>query len=290
MPLRLYSCETLVSLRLQFVGFHDFEFVSLPNLKIMHLDDNLYADDLVLEKLISSCLVLEDLTIVRNVDETVKVLRVRSNTLNSLKLVLDSSKSWYIDDSDDWEVLIDAPRLTYLSLEDDQSVSFGIRSLGSAAKVEIAVSFNVNDIWDLDESTERNSSVGKLLNGLSSVRDMTISGTTLKIICQYMNLERVPHFHNMTRLETKFYMTDLELLPEFLESCPNLQSLVLKLKGVTCKKETSFSSMPKCLQSSLEYVEMTRPNCEPIIVAEVMSFGKCNSSCKVNVVRLENES
>lgn len=180
-PLSLYLCETLVSLRLYFVALPSFESLSLPNLKVMHMEENLYADDEILEKLVSSCPVLESLTVVRNVDETVKVLRVRSKTLNSLKLVLDSSKSWYNDDSNDWEVLIDAPRLNYLSLEDDQSVSFVISNVASSAKVEIDVSFNVNDIWDMDESMERFSAVGKMLNGLSSARDMTISGTTLKV-------------------------------------------------------------------------------------------------------------
>lgn len=180
-PLSLYLCETLVSLRLYFVALPSFESLSLPNLKVMHMEENLYADDEILEKLVSSCPVLESLTVVRNVDETVKVLRVWSKTLNSLKLVLDSSKSWYNDDSNDWEVLIDAPRLNYLSLEDDQSVSFVISNVASSAKVEIDVSFNVNDIWDMDESMERFSAVGKMLNGLSSARDMTISGTTLKV-------------------------------------------------------------------------------------------------------------
>ncbi|KAF8102303.1 hypothetical protein N665_0198s0016 [Sinapis alba] len=326
-PLSLYLCETLVSLRLHYVALLSFESVSLPNLKVMHLEENLYADDEILEKLISSCHVLESLTVVRNVDETVKVLRVRSKTLNSLKLVLDSSKSWYNDDSDDWEVLIDAPRLKYLSLEDYQSVSFVISNVASSAKVEIDVSFNVNDIWDENESMERFSAVGKLPYGLLSVRDMTISETTLKIICQYMKLEPVPSFPNMNRLQTKLYITDMELsLPKFLESFPNLQTLVLKLKGVTYEDEMWFSSIPECMQRSLEYVEMTRSDCgagiemimklvkyllenslvlkkltlrldcvgkeqESTVVTQLMRFRACSSSASViNVVRLEDDA
>ncbi|CAF2337299.1 unnamed protein product [Brassica napus] len=317
--LSLYLCETLVSLRLYFVALPSFESLSLPNLKVMHMEENLYADDEILEKLVSSCPVLESLTVVRNVDETVKVLRVWSKTLNSLKLVLDSSKSWYNDDSDDWEVLIDAPRRKYLSLEDDQSVSFVISNVASSAKVEIDVSFNVNDIWDMDESVERFSAVGKMLNGLSSARDMTISGTTLKIICHYMSFEPVPCFPNMIRLQTKLYMTDM--LPNFLESFPNLQSLVLKLKGVRYSDTMWFSFVPKCLQTSLEYFEMTRPNCgagitklvkyllensvvlkkftlrlecegkeqESDVVKELMRFRRCSSACVIKVVRLEDD-
>ncbi|KAL0887323.1 hypothetical protein Bca101_011306 [Brassica carinata] len=325
-PLSLYLCETLVSLRLHYVALLSFESVSLPNLKVMLLEENLYANDEVLENLISSCRVLESLTVVRNVDGTVKVLRVRSKTLNSLKLVLDSSKSWYNDDSDDWEVLIDAPRLEYLSLEDDQSVSFVISNLASSAKVEIDVSFNASDIWDVNESMERFSAVGKLLNGLSSVRDMTISGATLKIIFQYMNFEPVPSFPNLIRLQTELYITDLELsLPEFLESFPNLQTLILKLKGVTYTDDIMFSLTPKCLQTSLENVEMTRPNCgagiemimklvkyllensivlkkftlrlecdgkeqESTVVTQLMRFRTRSSACVINVVSLEDDA
>ncbi|ESQ42228.1 hypothetical protein EUTSA_v10015662mg [Eutrema salsugineum] len=310
MPLSLYLCETLVSLRLHFVALHSFEFVSLPNLKVMHLEENVYADDEILENLVSSY-------------ETVKILRVRSQALNSLKLVLDSSRSWYNDDSEGWEVLIDAPRLKYLSIKDDQSASFVITNLCSSAKVEIGVSFNVNDIWDLDDSLERISSVGKLLTGLSNVRDMTLSGTTLKIICQYLKHEPMPQFHDMTRFQAKLYVSDLEKLPSILESCPNLQSLVLKLKGITDKEEISFSSVPKCMQSSLEYIELRRPNCgnavvemkvikyllehsgvlkkftlrvdcpikaqDPVVVRELMRFRRCSSACEVNVGILEDD-
>ncbi|AED93060.1 FBD, F-box, Skp2-like and Leucine Rich Repeat domains containing protein [Arabidopsis thaliana] len=181
LPLTVYLSESLVSLRLHLVMLHRFVFVSLPNLKVMHLEENIYSYAETMEKFISSCPVLEDLTVVRNVDEaTEKVLRVSSQSLNSLKLVIDSSKCWYNDDSDDWKVVIDAPQLVYLSLKDDQSVSFVINNLCSSAKADIKVSFNVSDIWDLEESFER-SNVGKFLTGLSSLRDMTISGTTLKV-------------------------------------------------------------------------------------------------------------
>ncbi|CAL9231193.1 unnamed protein product [Arabidopsis halleri] len=321
LPLTFYLSETLVSLRLHFVLLHRFVFVSLPYLKVMHLEDNIYNDDDTLENLISSCPVLEDLTIVRSVDETtVKVLRVRSQSLNSLKLVLDSSKCWYNDDSDDWEVIIDAPRLAYLSLKDDQSMSFVISNLGSSAKVDINVSFNVSDIWELEDWFER-SNVGKLLTGLSSVRDMTISGKTLKILCHYLKDEPMPQYRNMARLQAKFYICDLDMLPCVLESCPNLKSLVLKLKGVMENEEeiSLSSSVPKCLLSSLENVEIRSykdgygaeiklskyflenslvlkefklfMDCdneqESLLVRELSTFQRCSSACQVNVVRFE---
>jgi hypothetical protein len=86
-------------------------------------------------------------------------------------------------------------------------------------------------------------------------------------------------------------------------------------------EETSFSSsVPKCLQSSLENVEIIRPNygngeemklskyflenslvlkkfklcrdChseeqESLVVRELMTFQRCSSACEINVVRFQ---
>lgn len=81
-----------------------------------------------------------------------------------------------------------------------------------------------------------------------------------------------------------------------------------------------FSLIPKCLQTSLEYVEMTRPNCgagiemimelvkyllenslvlkkftlwlecdgkeqEATVVTQLMGFRTCSSACIINVVK-----
>lgn len=68
MPLSLYVCETLVYLRLHRVTMGNFESVSFPCLKILRLEYNVYANDAAMELLISSSPVLEDLSIVRSVD------------------------------------------------------------------------------------------------------------------------------------------------------------------------------------------------------------------------------
>ncbi|KAL1221695.1 F-box/FBD/LRR-repeat protein [Cardamine amara subsp. amara] len=278
-PLTFYTCETLVSLRLHFVKLVQSELASLPNLKVMHLEKNIYIDNETVENLILSCPVLEDLTVIRNIeyDFGMEVLRVRSQTLNSFNLVLDSTKSWYSSTRDDYmKVLIDAPRLEYLSLKDDQSVSFEISNLGSSAEVDIDVSFNMTSLLDLNDSLKI-SATGKLLTGLSSVRDMTLSRTTSKIICHYLKHERMPQFSNMKRLNVKLYVSDIEMLPKFLESCPNLESLILKMRGVTEEKEISLSSVPKCLQTSLEHVEMVRSNCENVEEMKLIKYFLENS-------------
>lgn len=86
MPLDVYKSRSLVSLKLVNVGLLNPGFVvSLPCLKIMHLEDIQYSSDdgaLIVEKLVSGCPVLEDLTLCRSFDDKLPVvLRVSSQTL-----------------------------------------------------------------------------------------------------------------------------------------------------------------------------------------------------------------
>ncbi|CAL9231201.1 unnamed protein product [Arabidopsis halleri] len=188
--------------------------------KIRHLDVECYLEQTIdmvpLSLYLSETLVsLRLKCLVLVCFEFVSLPNLKS--LNSLKIVVDCTKEWCIGANGDWKVFIDAPRLACLTLIDTYSVSFEISNLGSSAEVDIDVSFKVNKIWDLDDSFDR-SNVGKLLTGLSSVRDMTIRETTLK---------------------------DLQ-----------------KVRGRVENEEISLSSssVPKCLQSSLEDVAIIRPN------------------------------
>ncbi|KAF2612932.1 hypothetical protein F2Q70_00007740 [Brassica cretica] len=149
MPLSIYTCETLVSLKLHNVTLTDSEYVSLPRLKIMHLVDNVCANDAFIGKLISSCPVLEELTVVRNRDTKYdfEVLRLRSQSLKSLVVVL---------------------------------IVFFLMCLQS--------------------------------------------------ICLYLKHEPMPQFPYLIRLDAVLYNSDLGNLPNILQICPNLKSLVLVMK------------------------------------------------------------
>ncbi|KAH0932294.1 hypothetical protein HID58_009411 [Brassica napus] len=55
MPLSLYVCETLVSLKLDGVFLRDSEFIYLPSLRILHLISMMNPKEATFESLISSC-------------------------------------------------------------------------------------------------------------------------------------------------------------------------------------------------------------------------------------------
>lgn len=88
LSLRDFICQALVCLRLRYVALNELNCVSLPRLKTMYLEEVRFTNQLAIEKLIASCPVLDDLSIVRSHDD-VKGLRVHSQTINRLHLVLD---------------------------------------------------------------------------------------------------------------------------------------------------------------------------------------------------------
>ncbi|CAH8279537.1 unnamed protein product [Arabidopsis lyrata] len=264
-PLNLYKCETLVYLSLVKVTLAKGRIVSFPCMKTMHLEDNVYPNEATFKKLISCCPVLEDLTVIIYGKDT-KSFPVHSRSLKRLTLVrISSFHSGAISG-----VVINAPLLCALSINDNTSKSFIVNNMGSSAKLDLSILFG---LWDFDEAslTSRRSSIHRFLPGISKVKELMIRTRTFKLLCQYAklgplpqfgNISGLPQFRNMSRLCVILCVYDLKLLPTFLESCPNLKSLVLDSDPNSkkmCFNENdliSNSLVPECLLSSLEFVDI----------------------------------
>lgn len=133
----------------------------------MHLEDVIFPNNDAAATLISCSPVLEELVIRRRPIDNVVDLRVCSKSLMSFTLTLVD-----IGDYEDSGkiIVIDAPRLAYLSLKEYQHKRFIIINMSALVKVDIDVDFD----WTLDNLWERNI-IYNLLTNVLGVRDMTIS-------------------------------------------------------------------------------------------------------------------
>ncbi|CAA7032703.1 unnamed protein product [Microthlaspi erraticum] len=216
-PISLYTCETLVTLKLFEVVLRDVGSVSLPCLKTMYLKYVRYPNNATIKRLVSCCPVLEELKISGFGPEV---------------------------------ILID----------DSESRSYKIKNLESSFKLDISLGYG-EDFNEAKVSSKREA-IRKFLPGISKVGEMIIYLDTFKGFHHYSKLEPLPLFEYMTRLDATLCLSDLKWLPTFLECCPNLKSLVLALDNDYEKigseeiNEISFSSVPECLLSSLESVDI----------------------------------
>ncbi|ESQ43138.1 hypothetical protein EUTSA_v10015300mg, partial [Eutrema salsugineum] len=258
MPLSLYTCKTLVLLKLQWVILADAEVFSLPCLKTMHLDFLIYHNEATFEKLVSCCPVLEELkiSVARNDSE---VIRVHSRSLKRLTFIRLAA-SYQFDSV--FGAVIDAPLLRFLSVFDNVS-KIVVNNLDSCAKLDISLNFDVMPFNEASVLAWR-SRIRSFLPGISRVREMAIDADTFKVIHDYSKLEPLPQFRYMSRLCASLCVSDLECLPTFLESFPNLKSFTLRLKDheempSEEMNQISYSSVPACLLSSLEFVHFLSP-------------------------------
>ncbi|WZZ38611.1 hypothetical protein YC2023_034870 [Brassica napus] len=286
-PLTLSVCEALVCLKLHYVRLNDdLKSLSLPCLKIMFLEDVVMPSDAAAEALISCSPVLEVLKICLSKDDFVVALRVCSPSLKSF--TLKGVERCYV--CRHYSVLIDAPKLEYLSLMDYYHFrSFEITSAAESFKVDIDVDFAEKSNFMLEMMI-----IYSFLNNFSGVKDMTMSWRTLQFIYEIHRMSTLPKFHDLTRLRATVCLNaSPELLPMLLESCPNLKHLTLELfihYPVASIGGLSTVRLPRCLVSSLESVEIESPVTEEATELDLARCFMRNSTTLKKLVLRLNES
>ncbi|ESQ43134.1 hypothetical protein EUTSA_v10015873mg [Eutrema salsugineum] len=254
-PISIYTCEKLVSLKLfQMNMVDDAGFVSLPCVKTMHLKHVWFPNDSTFERLVSCCPALKELEIdVRGV----KVFRVHSL---SLKRLVFERRFTAFEVVSVLGVVIDAPLLGFLKMDDRYSESVVIKNLDSNAKLDVSLGFG--DVFDEASVSSKRNKVREFLPGISKVGEMIISAETFMVFHLNSSLQSLPQFDLMSRLEATVCLSDLIWLPTFLERCPNLKFLVLALDNLIDEIGSeemniiSFSTVPECLLSSLKFVDI----------------------------------
>ncbi|XP_023633225.1 F-box/FBD/LRR-repeat protein At1g51370-like [Capsella rubella] len=301
-PLSIYTCKTLVHLRLCCASLPN-AVVSLPCLKILHLEYVRWRNETTLHKLISGTPVLEDLILIRSPNNfNAHVLQLSSHTLKRIDIDMDESPT---------QVVIDAPQLQCLRTKVYAAKSFKIINSKFPSKLDIDLR---SALFYPTENVIHN-----ILDDISRVRDLVISSNTWK---EFFFCSR--QFLNLSRLNVRFDISDLEMLSTILESCTKLESLTLEIikdQSMRSHKEkrepnVMFSAVPECLESSLKFVELKRsiPSYEGemeliryflknskileklrlnvyytykakcAFLTEVVAIPRCSSTCKVLVL------
>lgn len=115
LPMSLYTCEALVVLKLHGDIIADVPSnINFKSLKMLSLRVVKFSSDEVVDRLLSSCPILEDLSVLRRSDDNVKIITIAGPLLQ--KLVISDPRYGSPDQGDDRGFLINAPSLEHLKI------------------------------------------------------------------------------------------------------------------------------------------------------------------------------
>nr|POE67554.1 putative fbd-associated f-box protein [Quercus suber] len=243
LPWCLLTCKTLVVLKIHGRFVLNFPtLICLPRLKFLYLNSVIYGDDASMQKLFSSCPVLEDLVIKRHDWDGVRIMNI---SVPSLKRLSIFSSSLRRIGNYEYKVVINTPNLEYLETDDYMYEDYSVNSSPS-----------------LVEACIQGTCVFGLLDGISQVKLLALSGDAMQSLHNIVPI--LPTFHNLTHL--KLGIDDnvgWELLPNILQSSPNLKVLNFKEGLVKPFNKGTFQfswnpprCVPNCLLLHLKTIEI----------------------------------
>ncbi|KAL2939528.1 hypothetical protein RDABS01_033687 [Bienertia sinuspersici] len=221
LPPEIFTCETLevlkldIDLRLDYAS--TMPFFHLPNLKLLELHVLSIPGDGFMPRLISSCPLLEDLTVDVFWDR-VYYINISSPSLrrlcyNVLKPSYGSTDS----------VLIDTPNLEYLKYTGALALQYSISSMECLVKAEV---------WLIKELTMRTQEAScqqmlRFIRPLSNVQHLELSGFSTTVLNSVEVVDQLPVFHNLKCLELNCSGNYWDkVLLAFLKFSPVLETLV----------------------------------------------------------------
>ncbi|KAF8051037.1 hypothetical protein N665_1813s0006 [Sinapis alba] len=233
-PNSLFSCKTLVILKLRFLTLMGVPTTAcLPSLKSLLLELVIYKDEKPFQALLSICPVLEDLEVWFSEDESIQEFTINVPSLRKLFLRISANCSSLV------RYEIDTPCLEYLKLADWNDSPCLVKNMPKLKKAHVdVVSFASKNV----------------IGSVTSVKHLTV--------CSEDVYGDGIVFNQLEHLELCICRDDSSnLLAQFLKDCPNLRELgisQLDLHADLKTNEMGFwdqpSSVPECLLSSLQIV------------------------------------
>ncbi|KAL2936278.1 hypothetical protein RDABS01_023656 [Bienertia sinuspersici] len=264
LPPEIFKCATLEVLKLSVnLGLDQVSAMpsfGVPNLKILFLAANFPKDDL-LTRLVSSCPLLEDLT-VKSTWNHARFVSISSPSLR--KLCLYVSEKIHENIYSDF-VLIDTPYLEYLEYASSLASHYSVTNMAYLVKARIML--------DPNESLSEVSSLVtlNLLRSLSNVQHLVLRGSYLEDLNHDELKDQLPTFPNLKFLELGydgFSYWDKVVLA-FLSCSPLLETLVFPMEMTAyCSNEdeqlvlerqffrATLPVIPSCCRCHLKRIEM----------------------------------
>ncbi|XP_074305275.1 F-box protein At4g22280-like [Silene latifolia] len=252
----LFMCETLVSLKIIGGMYYKIQIplsVSLPKLKILHLDHVLFFDFSSMERLFSRCGLLEELTL------RLCACKTGGNAIHCTRIlkVLTIENCYFLLG----ELEIDAPNLAYLTY----SLNIGVKIVPySCSFVKAELNFECTNEDSVDHERELLKAAAykatKLRFGMDSVQ-----------LLNFGDEEQTPDFHSLSSLHLRDCPCNAwEHVTSLLDKSPQLETLTFE------------SGMPCCLDSDDESPDY----CDYCYSGSPSDISLLPFSCSVKVIEV----
>ncbi|KAL2922771.1 hypothetical protein RDABS01_014262 [Bienertia sinuspersici] len=264
LPSEIFTCETLEVLKLdvdlRFDQASTLPSLSLPNLKVLELFAYLNSDDGFLWRLISSCPILEDLTVIAHWNR-LQYINVSSPSLRRLHINMCRD-----DDCDDPPntdlVLINTPNLEHISYLDVLALGYSISNM----EFLITAKIHPKRVLKNESHEVSRQQFLKLIRPLSHVQHLVLRGSSSMLLGFVEVMDHLPVFQNLKHLELDYTLNYWDkVLLAFLKCSPVLETLAFPQGLVSfavpesyyCEPldcEISQTTIPPCCRNYLKRI------------------------------------
>ncbi|KAL7087710.1 hypothetical protein ACP275_13G085000 [Erythranthe tilingii] len=221
LPPCLFTCKTLVDLRVNFNGVISMSgTVCLPRLKNLYLYcSSQYEPDEYLPRILSGCPVLEDLTLV--MFTMFASCTISSPVIKRLTFHSDYDDTRSVSNSK-CRLVINTPALTYLNVEHEACSSIKSGALTSLTEANI-------NLYNSDKKQDHFRYSASLVEFIDMLRNVKCLRLNLQIYAEIIDsvfsASMAIRFCNLIKLELTGHCW---FLSKFLQNADNLQILILK--------------------------------------------------------------
>ncbi|KAI3943188.1 hypothetical protein MKW92_007095 [Papaver armeniacum] len=259
-PMGLFTCETLTVLKIEMFGdlsakikkigtLRAADTISFPRLKILHLKHMIFVDESLNAQLFSNSPVLEELMLSNCYMMMTKVLHISVASLK--RLFITNSKMYSC------KLNIYAPNLqslTYNGTPEGYANTEHVFSSIVDAHIDITFESRTN------KNSKRRCGLKNLVEGISSVKILHISGSTLESFFWNEMNQIVPTFRDLRRLDVTSKLSDCMFfaLLKLLHKMPNLESVVIAQGFSPSENHHDLDTFRRreCLLQQLKAVEV----------------------------------